>query len=298
MLGAHRAASFGSWGTRTDGAACKAWEALGWTADEIIEALKERIGDPHRRVEIPRIAGSSLLEQASAMATSIAHSAFAAWQEGRSSRPSLRAEKAGPALANWLGYQLPPRPPLSPLAIDMLAGKLGFELPPLLRRMYGEVADGGFGPSDGLLPLDHAVEEYLDRRLKGGPRAGEQWPPGFLPLIDPEHSFHGIDLRSGAILFFDLDVVISSSRRWGAAFKPAYPGLVEWFEDWLSGAAGQRRQAAGASRDRMNASFREEFEAHLKMLDSLSIEERRARGLPDVGWENMLRKANGLGRLS
>ena len=48
----------------------------------------------------------------------------------------------------------------------------------------------------------------------------------------------------------------------------------------------------------MNASFREEFEAHLKMLDSLSIEERRARGLPDVGWENMLRKANGLGRLS
>ena len=33
--------------------------------------------------------------------------------------------------------------------------KLGFQLLPLLRRMYMEIGDGGFGPSrDGLYSLD------------------------------------------------------------------------------------------------------------------------------------------------
>lgn len=42
--------------------------------------------------------------------------------------------------------------------------RLGFALPPLLAALYTRVADGGFGPEYGLLPLERAVAEYASMR--------------------------------------------------------------------------------------------------------------------------------------
>ncbi len=46
-----------------------------------------------------------------------------------------------------------PRPPVSEAAMLAAEARLGFALPPLLRRIYREVADGGDGhPGHGLSP--------------------------------------------------------------------------------------------------------------------------------------------------
>jgi hypothetical protein len=46
-----------------------------------------------------------------------------------------------------------PFPPLSTKALQKAEEQLGFTLPPLLRRIYTEIANGGFGYSYGFLGL-------------------------------------------------------------------------------------------------------------------------------------------------
>src|SRR5689334_14494232 len=61
---------------------------------------------------------------------------------------------------------------------------LGFSLPPLLRLLYLQVANGGFGPDYTLLPLvgdgRTAVAEYGPLRNTHS----EYWPLGVLPILD------------------------------------------------------------------------------------------------------------------
>ncbi|MFF9041757.1 hypothetical protein ACF090_40540 [Streptomyces sp. NPDC014892] len=46
-----------------------------------------------------------------------------------------------------------PFPPLTMLDVERAEGKLGYRLPTLLRRIYTEIGDGGFGPEGGLASL-------------------------------------------------------------------------------------------------------------------------------------------------
>jgi hypothetical protein len=55
------------------------------------------------------------------------------------------------------GQKLPP--PVSAADIAETERCLGFSLPSLLRELYGTVADGGFGPTYGFLPLLTPVPE-------------------------------------------------------------------------------------------------------------------------------------------
>lgn len=49
-------------------------------------------------------------------------------------------------------------PPASPEAVDEVEQVIGHSLPPLLRRLYLEAANGGFGPRTGVLGV--AGSEY------------------------------------------------------------------------------------------------------------------------------------------
>ena len=49
------------------------------------------------------------------------------------------------------GQKLPP--PVSDAEIAEAERRLGFQLPGLLRQIYGTIADGSFGPAYGFLPL-------------------------------------------------------------------------------------------------------------------------------------------------
>jgi hypothetical protein len=79
-------------------------------------------------------------------------------------------------------------PVVGPDAVGAVESRLGFRLPSLLRRVFLEVADGGFGPGYGLFPLDeHAssaghAETLMEvlKKLAVDPR----WSPQLLPLCD------------------------------------------------------------------------------------------------------------------
>src|SRR5450755_3731848 len=72
--------------------------------------------------------------------------------------------------------------------------QLGFELPSLLRRVYLEAGNGGFGPGYGLFPLnshdrssDSLVTAYLGMRLMSPKDIEEQWADeGVKPSPWPE----------------------------------------------------------------------------------------------------------------
>lgn len=68
---------------------------------------------------------------------------------------------------------------------------LGFEIPPLLRSVYGEVSNGGFGPGYGLIGvaggratnLGTLVDEYHGI-IRGAEYLGINWKPGLLPFCE------------------------------------------------------------------------------------------------------------------
>ena len=75
--------------------------------------------------------------------------------------------------------------PAAPAAVAELEAVVGYPMPPLLKRVHLEVADGGFGRWGEALPLTETdyrfsdsprmVETYLGRRSSPG------WPPAVVP---------------------------------------------------------------------------------------------------------------------
>jgi len=114
--------------------------------------------------------------------------------------------------------------------------KLGFALPPVVRHLYGTVANGGFGPGDGLLTLEEMAKEYHELvSSPAGPR-GQLWPPHLLPLVRMEPSFDCMDTRTGAIVAWDVEELAegSSNAHWERSFKPEAPNLESYLEEWLA----------------------------------------------------------------
>lgn len=85
-----------------------------------------------------------------------------------SSTPGSAAEAEGVTdalirrLQNVTAHRTPPPPPpANPGVVAAAEAEVGFRLPDLLRRMYLEVANGGFGPFYGLLGLDGGATDDL-----------------------------------------------------------------------------------------------------------------------------------------
>jgi len=51
-------------------------------------------------------------------------------------------------------------PPASREQIERCEAALGFPLPELLRRLYAEIGNGGFGPGYGLLPIPNGPTTF------------------------------------------------------------------------------------------------------------------------------------------
>lgn len=60
-------------------------------------------------------------------------------------------------------------------------GALKFALPGLLREVYEQVGNGGWGPGGGLPPLADLANAYRARRQDNG---GLSWPAALLPVCD------------------------------------------------------------------------------------------------------------------
>ncbi|MFI8181075.1 SMI1/KNR4 family protein [Actinacidiphila glaucinigra] len=122
---------------------------------------------------------------------------------------------------------------------------LGFALPPLLARLYTEVADGGFGPlGNELFPLAGkgrtAVSAY--RAERGEPQASDSphWPEGVLPILDWGCGMYGaVDClsTSGTVLVFEPNADTGDPAD---GWFVDQPGLADWLETWLAGGGWYR----------------------------------------------------------
>jgi len=129
-------------------------------------------------------------------------------------------------------------PPASSADIQRAEAALGFKLPTLLEKLYGEVANGGFGPEHGVLGLDggHAsdgqscVKTYLGFRKPY--RNKIIWPEFYLPICFRGCSIYSVldcSSDSGPVVGIDLADGVRPE-----AFKKESESLFAWMEDWLS----------------------------------------------------------------
>ena len=124
-------------------------------------------------------------------------------------------------------------PPLYPRAmqaeLDDAERKMGFQLPDILKRIYTDVGNGGFGPGGGLIGVGSGYPDAEGRRL---PEAyaclrTEGWPEKLLPLWDwGGGSWSCVDAAAteGSITTMDES---------GRTLTPF--SLRSWLEQWANG---------------------------------------------------------------
>ena len=107
----------------------------------------------------------------------------------------VRARASNPETIHDMAEGLSPAPRIYPSVSDGVVAaaekELGFALPPLLKRIYIEIGNGGFGPGYGLYGLSANVGEddypealeAIYAALRAEPPQGfSSWPEGLIPL--------------------------------------------------------------------------------------------------------------------
>jgi hypothetical protein len=148
-----------------------------------------------------------------------------------------------------------PWPPATEAQLDATEARLHFPLPPLLRALYAQVGNGGFGPGYGIIGAiggaphaggwyDNIVGGYTTNQhfvdLADVPAArvrGERfelppgtWPKYLLPLCYWGcNTEHAISAQTGEV-FAVVD---------GCCFANWAPSLDDWLEAWLAGTLEQ-----------------------------------------------------------
>lgn len=140
-------------------------------------------------------------------------------------------------------------PPVTEAELLEAEAKLGFPLPPLLRRLYLEVSNGDFGP--GLRQLDaedSLVFWYVEERsmtqdeidAAWGVEQEEQldvvWDDS--PMVLPEKLLNIYDWGCNIYSFIDCSksecpVLRNDNNRSFRTFALEAPSLHEWLEAWL-----------------------------------------------------------------
>jgi uncharacterized protein (TIGR02996 family) len=138
-----------------------------------------------------------------------------------------------------------PRPPLSAAALAAAESRLGFHLPPLLRALYTQVGDGGYGPGRGLEVLAEG-EWSLVAHVEAVRR-----PDRLIPLISwgcLYWSWVDCSAPPYPVWFDDTDFNVEGAPESDFFYRQA-DSLSGWLSAWLDGvdlwAAGKRRNPAG-----------------------------------------------------
>ncbi|WP_306366329.1 SMI1/KNR4 family protein [Nocardiopsis sp. CC223A] len=149
--------------------------------------------------------------------------------------------------------RLDPPPPLKPVeeeAVKECEEHLGRPLPPLLRRCYLELGDGGFGPGYGLLPLwdpENGVS-VMDafRQREGWPREWRPMADSLLTLCDWGCGIESlVDCRnpSGGMWAIDPNSALGDDP--GVMLFPQEFTFPEWMRRWVDGTLRQPQLLLG-----------------------------------------------------
>jgi hypothetical protein len=196
---------------------------------------------------------------------------------------AAKAEQVATDMSTRAHGELPPPADLD--ALDRAERELGFALPPTLRRLYAEVANGGFGPGSGLLPIEGVVDAY--RELGAATPIGRVWPERLLPIVHHDPWYDSVDAGSATerIVTWDPEELHerSSEADWQRSFSEVAPSLEAWLSEWVDSRPQQDLFA-----EEMAASQVEEARRSRARIAQMTPEERAAMGLPEVGWEQVV----------
>jgi hypothetical protein len=194
------------------------------TDDEVVEAIKKLVAAGEHLDEIPGVPGARL------SGGGVFRGDRRLYVRG--SREHLEARAAR------LVEKLPPPIPASPQAVNMAERALGYPLPSLLRRLYLEVGNGGFGPGYGILGVRGGWNDDLGRtaidayREFHSARRSQSLPDALLPLCD-----------WGCGIYSLVDCASRHGDVWASDPNPGVEDdtfhqsltLAEWFARWVEG---------------------------------------------------------------
>ncbi len=256
--------------------------------DDLIERLRRRAADPERRNDAPRPTAGSTFASID-LGSLFGGSSGGLGGLGATLGRVVAANQAGrPIAADDLDLAegiATPAPaaadalpePASEATLAAAETRLGRRLPVELRRVWGDVANGGFGPGGGLASVAAALERYASLTAEPvGPR-GQAWPATLLPIVLYDPDCDTIDLDTGAVIAWDVE------EAWSRAFHEVAPSLDAYLEAWLGAPTAHEQLEA-----RVAASNLEQARAARAHIATLSPEERAAMGLPEVGWERVV----------
>ena len=136
--------------------------------------------------------------------------------------------------------------PLPRAVVDEAEAALGFNLTPMLRRIFMEVANGGFGPSYGLLGLRGGMKNERGRDAVGLYEVFRQpdpsdphwsWPAGLLPV---GHLGCGMYMcvdctkPEGPVIWFEPNPHVRG-KPWTDSFFPLAESTERWLFAWIDG---------------------------------------------------------------
>ena len=183
-------------------------------------------------------------------------------------------------------------PPASDEAIAGAEAALGFALPDDLKQLYA-IADGGFGPGQGLYPLDRLVREYQDFTSEPFGPQGQLWPANLISIIHDDPGEICVDRDTGKLIFWDPEELAEgpSNKYWLKSFKDEAESLAALFEKWVDQPTVMEKmgQPVKSPLDDWNP-----METHIRnVIEScgrMTPEQRAAMGFGGDDWEEQIRK--------
>ena len=260
------------------------------TTDELIERLRERAADPERRIDVPQSKLGAAIEEMGLGDMFAALGSLAgglgrviqANQAGRSLDADLveRADRLEASMTTPVSVDLPGVADTA--ALGRAEALLGRQLPRSFRRIYGGVADGGFGPGTGLLSLEAITTTYAELVADPPAPRGLDWPEAMIPLVDADPGFYCLELPSGRVIDWDPQETSEGqdAAGWANSFTQVAPDLETWLGAWVSSRTPAEERQAQIARFR-----REEMQRTRDRIAAMTPAEREAVGLPAEDWE-------------
>ena len=138
------------------------------------------------------------------------------------------------------GKPLRALPVASPEVIDQCEHALGFALPPLLKAIYLNVANGGFGPGYGIGSAMGLVDLYRFCMEPDPAEPRDEWCPTWLAFCDWGCNVHSVIACAQAdypVFFYDPLSLLDNEETSLASIYESSPKrpLAQWFEAWMAG---------------------------------------------------------------